>query len=85
MSIHVAFALAMLAGVADVGANLAATTSDGFRKRVWGLLSILLVLVTFGLLGEATRVLNLAIAYAILGTTGILGTALCERLLYGHA
>ena len=83
-STHVAFILAALAGVADVGANLAATASDGFAKRTWGLLSIFLVLLAFGLLGQAIQGIDLAIAYAILGTTGILGTVLCERWLYGQ-
>ena len=83
-TIQIAFAMAMLAGVADVGANLAATASDGFAKRSWGLLSIFLVLLAFGLLGQAIQGIDLAIAYAILGTTGILGTALCERVLYGQ-
>lgn len=83
-SVHLAFAFAMLAGLADVGANLAATASQGFAKRGWGLLSILLVFIAFGLLGQAIRGLDLAIAYAVLGTTGILGTALCERVFFGQ-
>ncbi len=83
-AVQFAFALAVLAGVADIGANLAANASNGFRKRSWGWLSILLVLVTFALLGQAVQSLDLAIAYAVLGATGIFGTALCERILYGQ-
>lgn len=83
-SIQIAFAYALLAGLADVGANLAATASQGFTKRNWGLLSILLVLLTFGFLGQANQGISLAVAYATLGTTGILGTALCERMFYGQ-
>lgn len=75
---------AFLAGVADVGANLAATASQGFAKRSWGCLSIALVMLAFGFLGLAIEGINLPIAYATLGTTGILGTALCERLIYGQ-
>ncbi len=63
-AVQFAFALAVLAGVADIGANLAANASNGFRKRSWGWLSILLVLVTFALLGQAVQSLDLAIAYA---------------------
>lgn len=83
-SAHFAFALAVLAGVADVGANMAANASNGFKERGWGLLSIVLVLLTFALLGQAVREIDLAIAYAVLGTTGILGTALCGRVFYGQ-
>lgn len=83
-SVHLACTFAMLAGLADVGANLAATASQGFAKRGWGLLSILLVLIAFGLLSQAIQGMDLAIAYAVLGTTGILGTALCERVFFGQ-
>ncbi len=40
----IAFAYAVLAGILDVGANLASTKSNGFSKKGWGVLSILLVL-----------------------------------------
>ena len=78
-----AIAFAVLAGVLDVGANLASTKSDGFSKKGWGMLSILLVLAAFGCLSESVKVLDLAIAYTILGATGIFGTAICSRILFG--
>lgn len=84
ISAECAFGLAMLAGVTDVAANLAAHASDGFTKRSWGALSIAMVLLTFGLLGLSVRGLDLAIAYTVLGATGIFGTAVCERILYGQ-
>ncbi len=74
-----AFTYAILAGILDVGANLASTKSKGFSKRGWGLLSILLVLAAFGCLTEAVKFIDLAVAYAILGATGIFGTAFCSR------
>ncbi len=78
-----AFTYAILAGILDVGANLASTKSKGFAKRGWGLLSILLVLAAFGCLSEAVKYIDLAVAYAILGATGIFGTAFCSRVLFG--
>ncbi|MCV9960428.1 SMR family transporter [Pararhizobium sp. BT-229] len=78
------FVFAVLAGVLDVAANLASTKSNGFARRGWGVLSILLVLAAFALLVEAVRGMELAIAYAILGATGIFGTAISGRLLFGQ-
>lgn len=77
-----AFLCAFLAGLLDVGANLASTKSKGFSHRAWGLLSILLVLGAFGLLAQASRTIHLPVAYAILGATGIFGTAICGRFLF---
>ncbi len=81
---NVYFLFAVLAGVLDVAANLASTKSNGFARRGWGILSILLVLAAFALLVEAVRGMELAIAYAILGATGIFGTAISARVLFGQ-
>ncbi len=78
------FALAVAAGVLDVAANLASTKSNGFSRRGWGALSIVLVLAAFALLAEAIKDMDLAVAYAILGATGIFGTAICGRLFFGQ-
>ena len=80
----VAFLYAFLAGVLDIGANLASTQSKGFTKPAWGLLSILLVLCAFRFLAEATKVIGLPVAYAVLGATGIFGTAICSSIFFGH-
>ncbi|HXV29203.1 MAG TPA: SMR family transporter [Sinorhizobium sp.] len=78
------FAFAVMAGLLDIAANLASTKSNGFARRGWGVLSILLVLAAFALLAEAVKGMELAIAYAVLGATGIFGTALCGRLFFGQ-
>ncbi|MBL3684443.1 ligand-binding protein SH3 [Sinorhizobium meliloti] len=78
------FAFAVAAGVLDVAANLASTKSNGFARRGWGARSIVLVLAAFALLAEAIKDMDLAIAYAILGATGIFGTAICGRLFFGQ-
>ncbi|MCA1440281.1 ligand-binding protein SH3 [Ensifer sp. IC4062] len=78
------FAFAVMAGVLDVAANLASTKSNGFSRRGWGVLSIVLVLAAFALLAEAVKGMELAIAYAVLGATGIFGTAICGRLFFGQ-
>ncbi|MGE6782998.1 SMR family transporter [Ensifer adhaerens] len=78
------FILAVIAGILDVAANLASTKSEGFARRGWGMLSILLVLAAFAFLAEAIKGMELAIAYAVLGATGIFGTAICGRVLFGQ-
>ncbi|MQW86241.1 SMR family transporter [Sinorhizobium saheli] len=78
------FAFAVMAGILDVAANLASTKSDGFARRGWGALSIALVLAAFALLAEAVKGMDLAVAYAVLGATGIFGTAICGRLFFGQ-
>ncbi|PST24127.1 QacE family quaternary ammonium compound efflux SMR transporter [Mesorhizobium plurifarium] len=80
----VSFAFAVAAGVLDVAANLASTKSNGFARRGWGVLSIVLVLAAFALLAEAIKDMDLAVAYAVLGATGIFGTALCGRFFFGQ-
>lgn len=76
------FAFAVAAGVLDVAANLASTKSNGFARRGWGAVSIILVLAAFALLAEAIKEMDLAVAYAVLGATGIFGTAICGRLFF---
>ncbi|QND26736.1 SMR family transporter [Sinorhizobium meliloti] len=78
------FAFAIAAGVLDVAADLASTKSNGFARRGWGALSIVLVLAAFALLAEAIKDMDLAVAYALLGATGIFGTAICGRLFFGQ-
>lgn len=78
------FLFAVMAGILDVAANLASTKSMGFSRRGWGMFSIVLVLAAFACLVEAVKGMELAIAYAILGATGIFGTAICARILFGQ-
>lgn len=72
------------AAILDVAANLMLNLSDGFRRKGWGVLAILLVLGAFTLLTQAVKHMDLAIAYATWGALGILGTALGGRWLFGQ-
>ncbi|MCG5499762.1 SMR family transporter [Ectothiorhodospira lacustris] len=78
------FTLVALAAALDVAANLLLTLSNGFRKKLWGVLAILLVLGAFTLLAQAIRYMDLAIAYATWGALGILGTALGGLWCFGQ-
>lgn len=81
---EIAFVCAVVAGLFDVAANLASTKSEGFTKRGWGVLSIMLVLIAFAFLAEAIKGIDLAVAYVVLGATGIFGTAICSRIFFGN-
>jgi spermidine export protein MdtI len=58
--------------------------SDGFRKLGWGIAAIMMVWVAFALLGQAVKTLDLATAYAMWGAIGVIGTAVCGRVLFGN-
>ncbi|KQR67806.1 ligand-binding protein SH3 [Rhizobium sp. Leaf384] len=82
--VEMPFVLAVLAGLFDVAANLASSRSEGFSRKGWGILSIVLVLIAFAFLAQAVHGMDLAVAYGILGATGIFGTAISARLLFGQ-
>lgn len=76
------FGYVVLAALIDIAANMALTRSNGFKRKLWGALAILLVLSAFTLLAQAVKEINLAIAYASWGAIGILGTAIGGALLF---
>ena len=84
MTFDIHFLYALIAAAFDVAANLASRQSNGFRNKLWGVFSILLVLAAFFFLAEAAKGLDLAVAYAILGSTGIFATAILGRILFGQ-
>ncbi len=67
----------------DILANLMAAKSRGFTRLKWGLGAILLVWLAFAMLGQAVKTIDIAIAYAMWGAIGVLGTAIMGRLIYG--
>ncbi|HDS0951432.1 TPA: multidrug efflux SMR transporter [Stenotrophomonas maltophilia] len=79
-----ALCFVILSALIDVAANMMVARSDGFRRPAWGIGAIVLVWLAFALLGQAVRHIDLATAYALWGAIGVIGTALCGRLLFGH-
>lgn len=68
--------LVVLAAALDVAANILLARSQGFRRRVLGVTAIALVGLAFYCLSLAVRHMDLAVAYAMWGGFGILGTSL---------
>ncbi len=79
---NIYFGFVVIAALLDVAANMSLTKSNGFQKKKWGFLAIILVLSAFTLLAQAVRGIDLAIAYASWGAIGILGTAMGGYLLF---
>ena len=76
--------LIVLAAALDVAANLMLAKSDGFRRRWVGVGAIILVGMAFLALSFAVRGMDLAVAYAMWGGFGILGTSLGGWFLFGQ-
>jgi len=79
-----AFLFVLCSALIDIAANMMVAKSDGFRRPGWGIGAIVLVWVAFALLGQAVRTLDLATAYAMWGAIGVIGTAVCDRVLFGN-
>ena len=73
-----------LAAALDIAANVMLAKSCGFKKRLWGVIALLLVGLAFFCLSLAVRTLPLTIAYASWGAIGILGTSLSGWLIFGQ-
>lgn len=73
---NAALPLVLLAAALDVSANMLLARSDSFRRRAVGILALALVGLAFYCLSLAVRHMDLAVAYAMWGGFGVLGTSL---------
>lgn len=72
----------VLAAILDIGANLCVAASRGFRRIWYGIAAYVLVGSAFYSLSIAVRTMDLAVAYAMWGAFGIIGTALGGWLMF---
>lgn len=72
--------LVATAAALDVAANVLLARSDGFKKRLIGIVALLMVGLAFYCLSLAVEYMDLAVAYSMWGSIGILGTSLCGWL-----
>jgi len=73
-----------LAIVLEIAANVLLKFSDGFRRKVYGLLSIAAVLGAFSALSQAVKGIDLSVAYALWGGFGIAATLAAGWILFGQ-
>ena len=73
-----------LAIVLEIAANIFLKYSDGFKKPLYGLLSLCCVLLAFSALAQAVKGIDLSIAYAVWGGVGIIATVAAGWVLFGQ-
>lgn len=71
-----------LAIILDVIANVLLKYSDGFKRRLPGVLAILLVLAAFTALTWAVEGIDLSVAYAVWGGFGLMATLAMGWILF---
>ena len=69
-------AAVVLAAGLEVAANLMLSKSEGFKRLRFSLCALALVALAFTCLAYAVRGMDLAVAYALWGGFGILGTSI---------
>lgn len=77
---------AWLAGaiVLEIIANIFLKFSDGFRRKIYGILSLVAVLAAFSALSQAVKGIDLSVAYAIWGGFGVVATLAAGWILFGQ-
>lgn len=76
--------LVLCAALLDIIANILLAKSNGFKRKTLGVTALFCVAVAFGFLSIAVKDLDLAVAYALWGCFGILGTSLSGWVLLGQ-
>lgn len=74
----------LVAAGLDIAANLLLARSEGFRRKLPGLGALIMVGLAFCALSLAVRHMDLAVAYAMWGGFGILGTSVGGWILFGQ-
>lgn len=74
----------LIASVLEITANIALKYADGFRRPLFGTLSLVAVIMAFCALGEAIKGIELSVAYALWGGFGVIATAAAGSVLFGQ-
>lgn len=74
----------ILAALLDIFANLCIAASRGFRRIWYGIAAYILVGAAFYSLSLSVKTMDLAVAYAMWGAFGIIGTALGGWVMFGQ-
>jgi quaternary ammonium compound-resistance protein SugE len=85
VSVPLAWALLLLAGLLDVAWAGAMKLNEGFTRPGWSLVSLLLLAALVAALGQAVRVLPVGTAYAVWTGVGAIGTAALGLVAFGES
>lgn len=80
--VHVAW-LALAIGL-EIVANIFLKYSDGFRRVLYGVISLVAVLAAFSALSQAVKGIDLSVAYALWGGFGLVATVAAGWVLFGQ-
>ncbi|NUU67877.1 multidrug/spermidine efflux SMR transporter subunit MdtI [Enterobacteriaceae bacterium BIT-l23] len=70
--------------VLEIVANILLKFSDGFRRKLFGVLSLLAVMGAFSALSQAVKGIELSVAYALWGGFGVAATVAAGWILFGQ-
>lgn len=79
-----AWVFLVVAGLLEIGWAIGLKASDGFRRPMVSLATVVGMLASFGLLSVAMKSLPVGTAYAVWTGIGAAGTALLGMLLFGE-
>ncbi|MHC8397931.1 multidrug/spermidine efflux SMR transporter subunit MdtI [Pseudomonas sp. MDT1-17] len=68
--------------ILEVAANIFVNASQGWRRRWLGIIGIICILASFTALAQAVKGIDLSIAYALWGGTGIVLTSVAGWFLF---
>ena len=80
-----AWAILVVAGLFETGWAIGLKYSEGFTRLWPSLATAIMIVVSMGLLGVATRSLPLGTAYAVWTGIGAVGTVVLGILLFGES
>lgn len=72
----------VIAVILEIVANIFLKLSNGFQRKVYGLMSLLAVLAAFSALAKAVEGIDLSVAYALWGGFGIIATIVAGWILF---
>lgn len=70
--------------VLEIAANIFLKLSDGFKRKAYGLMSLLAVLAAFSALSQAVKGIELSVAYALWGGFGLVATITAGWIMFGQ-
>ena len=73
-----------LAIVLEIVANIALKYTNGFRRPLYGVVSLVAGLAAFSALSQAVKGIDLAVAYALWGGFGLVATVAAGWILFGQ-
>ena len=79
-----AWVILVIAGLLETGWAIGMKYTDGFRRPVPTVLTVIAIVISMALLGVAVRTLPVGTAYAVWTGIGTVGTVILGMILFGE-